>query len=452
MLRKVTDVHKPSRSLREALAYALTSSFSAGAMNFVAVIYYMSNVRRESWGIFLTLMSVFALFQRILSVFDESIGRFVPVERNVVRYRLIGSVFLIKSVIAIPFIVLIIAMERHVNTLLHIENASLFYALYYLIALRCFVDSFQSAARETCQGFLLYNGTLVINIVIAFLNLLGVFIIVRYFDGNIVYYAMLSILQSCVTLSLMAFLLRRYSSRMMRYVAIYLPRCGIKAAFRNIIPSYTMPVGMAAAVSWLKSHAPNLVLGAGVGVEAVAIFDIVRRPFDFFHNFFGNLIKRLYPAIFARAARYGEKEAMYKKIFLYGLLARLLFLMVFIAIRDYYLEWMKIGDMDLAVFVFGVFGVDFLGQYLLTYLTLAVAAGKNTNGILISAVVRNVMSSVLLAVFFMLYEEKGIAISLLVSTVITIPIMWRHVVSDMPIRWIKVAYSLFALVAVAVSV
>ncbi len=440
-------------SIKSSVFPLLKTSVFAGGLNLVSLLYFIANTSKESYGLFVTLLSFFSIFQQFISGYDESLLRFLPGEVEKKRYTLIGNIILIKFVLAVSVIICLLFVGTEIYKILKITNIEYdtFYYLFLILNVKLMVLVFHGTFEKTILSFKLYNSFLIINGCVASINLMGTYIVVQIFNCQIIYYAILNLITITISMVFGFLCIQHHNNRILFKIINQMNFTNFYLDYSNFIKKYSVPLNIVSLFSLAKNHGLNLILARFAGVELVGILSVIRVSFDFLHNFFSNTLNKLYPVIFNKIEKINDLKLtkFYIKLYIIIISIRLLIIGCLFCLGKFILNMLGIHDNNLALYMFYIYGIEFFCQHFLTYLNLCIAAGKSTHGIMLGSIVRSMVGSILMIGMYALYDVRGLMISFPIATLISIPIMWRHVNGAVPVILLKQSYYLTVLIASA---
>lgn len=416
----MTYISKKTQSLSESLQYLLKTSLFAGLLNIFSLLYFIKSSNNEDYGLYILLLSIYALPQVIISGLDESILRFLDEKNTINKRHLIMCTLGFKYLITLPILLIIILNYEFIKYFFNIANSS-YTILIIILCIRFTMIPLQNTIDTAILATRRYQFLYIKNILGAVANTIGTILIVEILNSEIIMYATLNTLLIIVSILFILYNINKQSSVLKKINLSNFNLSIIRQEYNNTFKSYSIPLNAVSMLSYIKNHAPNFFLAKYGTLEMITFFNIIKLPFDFIHNYIGNILKKMIP-ILLRKLNYhtidGENYARY--LLIYGFFTRIILSLILTTFKDHYLMIMNVEESNLVNFIFIILLIDFILQFFMTYLILDISLGKSTQPILIGSIFRFLSLIFLMFVLNYLYGLYALFLAYPLSTIISI--------------------------------
>ena len=373
-----------NKTIKVIIKKIISTSLVAGSLNFLSNILFLRHVDKYEYGLYIILIGVFALSNRLTLSVDNSVLRF---QRNKWPEE---SYFLITSFLIKLFIYILVSLISYstINTfpeLLNLDKNDLFKKIIFFTIIFSCLDGVNSFLLNSARAKLKYSLIFKTNTITSFLFMVMILIITYIFNADIIFYiwatcivALIQILSYGSTISLA----KTKKIKKLLYLQYY---------FKNYFKKYTLPLTGNHFFAYLsKDHGPNIILGSFFGPEKIAALSIVRYIFDFFHNNVGNFMQKLIPVY--HNFKNTLDTSILKKIFFLGNFFYLIIGFTVIFFKDFYLPFFKLEVNLFYSLILTILTLEFIFKFSNLYLTYSILLSKDTFALLIASIIRTIVT------------------------------------------------------------
>ena len=373
------------KPIKTIIKNIISTSLIAGGLNFLSAILFFRYVNKYEYGLYIILLGIFALSNRLTLSIDNTVLRFQRKNWQDERHFFITS-FLIKLFI---FILVSLISYNTINTLpdlINLDKNDQFKSIIFFTLVFSCLDGINSFLLNSARAKLKYYLIFKTNTITSFLYMIMTLTIILIFDADIIFFiyanCIVTIIQILCYGSLIS-LTKSNKKKLSLYLQYY---------FKNYFKKYTLPLTGNHFMGYLsKDHGPNIILGSFFGPEKIATLSIIRYVFDFFHNNFGNFINKLVP-LYHNFNKKKNTTILFKKIFFLGNFFYLIIGFTVICLKDIYLPFLKLEINSFYSFILIILALEFIFKFSNLYLTYSILLSKDTFGLLIANTIRAVVT------------------------------------------------------------
>lgn len=424
---------------KSAIKNIFKTSIFAGGITFLVNLFFLANVNKPDYGIYLIIIGLFAFSSRLLQGVDDVIIRFFNEKKNKQQNSFFITSLIIKIFLTfVAGIIVIIFFSDYINSFQLSINI---YSLKYFILI-IFIFSFILCIKQLflCLMYscLEYDKIYSINLFTSVINAFLIIVLVSKYQSNIIYFIWINITITSFQLVYYFFTFSKIQIQKSKNVSFskYL-----KYYFKEYYVKYGLPISISHGLGYFnKDHGPNVFIGTFFGPEILAIISICKTVFEFIHNFVSNVLRKLYPVYFHYNSINAIKNKIFKNIFLAGNLIYILIGLLLLASYHSYFNYMNIENNGLNFLIYLIFAFEFIFKFTPSYLGISIPTSKDTRGVLYSNFFRSLIS--LIFIFIGIFLEN-VLISLAGITfgiIISIPLLLRYCPKNFKIKEIKVFF------------
>jgi O-antigen/teichoic acid export membrane protein len=187
------------------------------------------------------------------------------------------------------------------------------------------------------------------------------------------------------------------------------------SVIKQYIFPYSVPLTLSSLLTYVKNHLPILILGKEFSLGEVAIFSILKTLFKSMHSISGSFID---PMMAKFLELKNNTKTFTKKInaIFYGTFAlRFFSFLVFIFLMKYFFLIYKIENNEISQFIYYVLGIEYVIAGMILSYGVILKLEKSTIKILIASIVRFVIEALLIFFLLIEYGIMAAAVILLVA-------------------------------------
>ncbi len=406
------------------MAYAvLRNKLFSSAIMFISSIILIRALPKEDYGLYILALAFFAFFELLLSGSDASLIRFIPTSGKQEQHRLIGTVLAIKSFITIFILILLFFTYSLSIDLLNISEKNLeTYTILYIIISVGFIFKYIITTTTTIiNSFMLYDVLFKLTIISSISSLI-VAILVSFFELNIWQYLLISTIFAFIYSLLSVYMLYIQNKISYKILIKTINISTIKDIFKNRISSYSLPLFGVSMLSYIKNYLPTYLFGTMVSLETLAVYSIFKKITDFLHKGYAGFIQSLYPKLFKMMH---SKNKAIDKLFWIGFGLRVLVFLALYFSYDLILSIYTIKETEYDYLIFVILISSFLIVYYATIFNLIIMNDKTTNTIFKASLLRATLMIIVPILFYVLFGNLGLIVSILVSDYIMVLIIMK---------------------------
>ncbi len=404
-------------SLLKTIVHLLSVNGVSHLILFLISIVIFRTVDKSFYGLYVIMLSLFAIVELLMAGFNDSIIRFlkdkIPLvdKQNIVLFVLYYKYFLIflfVSIVSIArqygFFEFLIGNYDEVS---NVVDSFLLVAILNGI-FSTFIGVNNCILNSQHQYKLTANISLARNAVY-----LLVVIALSFYTQNYLYYLYSSIVVSIVVL---IFLSVKITSNFNEFSIFNLIKSKFSANIgkKYIIP-YATPLTASSLLTYVKNHLPIIILGKEFSLGEVAVFSILKTFFKALHSVSGSFIDPMMSK-FLELRHHAEDFAVKMNSIFFGtfFLRLSLFAILSLLIQYFFLIY-KIESTEINKFIFYVLGLEYVIAGMILSYGIVLRLDKTTNKILISSIVRFVVELTLIYLILLEYGIMAAALILLVA-------------------------------------
>jgi O-antigen/teichoic acid export membrane protein len=384
---------------------------------FLISIVIFRTVDKSHYGLYVVIVSLFAVIDLLLAGLNDSIVRFLNdkislnEKQNIVLLILCYRYFLIFMFVAVIYIArqsgffeFLIDNYSEVSDILDsfLIVAILNGVIGTIIGINTSVLNSQKYYKLNA------NLGLIRNVIYLLIVLLLSFYSEDYLD-----YLHSSILLSLILLLYLSIKIHKecYAFSLGNLIRTKLNLSVVK---QYIFP-YSVPLTLSSLLTYVKNHLPILILGKEFSLGEVAVFSILKTLFKSMHSVSGSFID---PMMAKFLELKNNTKTFTKKInaIFYGTFAlRFFSLLAFIVLMKYFFIIYKIENNEINQFIFYVLGIEYVVAGMILSYGVILKLEKSTIKILIASIVRFAIEVLLIYFLLIEYGIMAAAVILLVA-------------------------------------
>ncbi len=424
------------------------NSISYFVLLLISIVIFRT-VDKSHYGLYVMMLSLFAIIELLMAGFNDSIVRFLKDKitfkdkQNIVLFVLIYKYSLIFLFIAITYLArnygffeYLIGNYKEVSD---IVDSFLIIAILNGI-LSAFIGVNNCILNAHHKYHITANIGLARNIIYLF-----VVVVLSFYTQDYLYYLYSNIVLSLFLLLFLAVIIYRKFYEF-SFFSLVRAKFSIDTGKKYIFP-YSAPLTGSSLLTYVKNHLPTLILGKEFALEDVAVFSIIKTFFKALHSVSGSFIDPMMSKFLVMKNNTKEFSRNMNGIF-YGALALRVFAFIVLAsLAQFFFLIYKIEFNITNQFVFYVLGVEYVLAGMMLSYGIVLRLEKNTKKVLIASTIRFVIELLLIYLILWDYGIIGAAIILLLARYVETVISFGFVSKTETFKGTWFVLILFALVA-----
>lgn len=392
----------------------LSSNLINYGLLFITSAIIFRNVDKSDYGLYVILLSLFALAELFMGGYNQAIARFIkekiPLKdkQQIILYTfyykyLVLAVFLILSFIFVKYDLL----EFLINDFASVSNVVSNF--FYIVIVNSIVSIFVGISTTTLTSLFKYR----------FVNNLEILRNITYLVIvlNLVFYTNDYMIYLCVNTSLNILILVILSYKMYRefneYTIFSLLKLKLDISiYSRYLLSYATPLTMVSIITYVKNHLPIIILGKEFELENVAVFAIMKNFFKAMHSLIGSFVNSLT----SKFITFKENEKKFKlvmnSLYYSNLIIRTLIYIVLIMTIKYFFMIYKLDNMYINHLIFYILGFEFIIAGIMDNYGIVLNLGKSTKNLLYIGIIK--MTFELVLIYYLLFDYGVLAAALIV--------------------------------------
>ncbi len=404
-------------SITRSIAHLLGVNGMSYLILFLISIVIFRTVDKSYYGLYVVMLSLFAIVELLMAGFNDSIVRFlkdkIPLidKQNIVLFVLYYKYFLIFLFIAIVygakqygFFEFLIGNYDEVS---YIVDSFLLVAILNGL-LSVFIGVNNCILNAQHQYKLTANLSLVRNTVYLLIVTTLSFYTQDYLD-----YLYSSI---AVSVAMLMFLSIKISKDFSEFSipSLIRPKFNVDIGKKYIFP-YAIPLTGSSLLTYAKNHLPILILGKEFALEDVAVFSILKTFFKALHSVSGSFIDPMMSKFLELKNNAKDFSKKINKIFYGTFILRLFSFVVLSLLIQYFFLIYKIEDNEINQFIFYVLGLEYVIAGMILGYGIVLRLDKTTNKVLTASIARFVVELTLIYLILLDYGIMAAALILLIA-------------------------------------
>ncbi|MBT5399887.1 hypothetical protein HOL24_05030 [bacterium] len=393
-----------------------TNGFSYLLLLLTSIVIFRA-VDKSFYGLYVIMLSLFAIVELLMAGFNDSIVRFlkdkIPLidKQNIVLFVLYYKYFFIFLFIATVygakqygFFEFLIGNYDEVS---YIVDSFLLVAILNGL-LSVFIGVNNCILNAQHQYKLTANLSLVRNTVYLLIVTTLSFYTQDYLD-----YLYSSI---AVSVAMLMFLSIKISKDFSEFSipSLIRPKFNVDIGKKYIFP-YAMPLTGSSLLTYAKNHLPILILGKEFALEDVAVFSILKTFFKALHSVSGSFIDPMMSKFLELKNNAKDFSRKINKIFYGTFILRLFSFIVLSLLMQYFFLIYKIEDNEINQFIFYVLGLEYVIAGMILGYGIVLRLDKTTNKVLTASIARFVVELTLIYLILLDYGIMAAALILLIA-------------------------------------
>ena len=384
---------------------------------FLISIVIFRTVDKSFYGLYVIMLSLFAIVELLMAGFNDSIVRFlkdkIPLvdKQNIVLFVLYYKYFLIFS-----FITIVYFAKQYGFFEFLIGNYSEVADVVDSFLLVAILNGIFSAfiGVNNCILNSQYQYKLTANITF-FRNLIYLLIVVAlsFYSQDYLDYLYSSIAVSIVLLMYLSIKINKDFSEF-SIPSLIRAKFSVDIGKKYIFP-YAAPLTGSSLLTYVKNHLPTLILGKEFDLEDVAVFSILKTFFKALHSVSGSFIDPMMSKFLELKSNVKDFSTKMNAIFYGAFFLRLSLFVALSLLVQYFFLIYKIESNAINQFIFYVLGLEYVIAGMILCYGIILRLDKTTNKVLIASIVRFVVEITLIYLILMDYGIVAASLILLIA-------------------------------------
>ena len=384
---------------------------------FLISIVIFRTVDKSFYGLYVIMLSLFAIVELLMAGFNDSIVRFlkdkIPLvdKQNIVLFVLYYKYFLIFS-----FITIVYFAKQYGFFEFLIGNYSEVADVVDSFLLVAILNGIFSAfiGVNNCILNSQYQYKLTANITF-FRNLIYLLIVVAlsFYSQDYLDYLYSSIAVSIVLLMYLSIKINKDFSEF-SIPSLIRSKFSVDIGKKYIFP-YAAPLTGSSLLTYVKNHLPTLILGKEFSLEDVAVFSILKTFFKALHSVSGSFVDPMMSRFLELKNNVKDFSVKMNAIFFSTFFLRLLLFTVVSLLAQYFFSIYKIESSEINYLIFYILGLEYVIAGMILSYGIILRLDKTTNRVLISSIVRFIVEITLIYLILLDYGIIAAALILLVA-------------------------------------
>ena len=372
---------------------------------FITSIIIFRTVDKSSYGLYVLVISFFAISDLILSGVNESIVKLLKeYEGNNKAKQILKIAYQTKLLVIFFIFSLLITLVQYgiLIDFFNIEKTDevLFIYFIYIGFISNLIGGINGIISSILNSIMQYESTAKISFIKSFFYLILV-ISLTQFTNEYIFYLILNLILSFV---FMLFLVKKVLIfRPQLHRSLFKEKINISFVKREIMP-YFFPLQGVSLLSYIKNHIPVIFLGNYTSLEQVASFSIIKLFFKNIHTLASSFFYPMTSKFIELSSSKIVLRRTLEKIMYYSFGARFAILTLLIIFNNEFLSIYGINNDREIQLVSFIFGLEFLVSGVIHCFNVPLRLEKNTLTIFKIAFFRAVFELILI---FTLIEEFG---------------------------------------------
>jgi O-antigen/teichoic acid export membrane protein len=410
------NINSQNSTLR-SITYLLGVNGISYLILFLISIVIFRTVDKSYYGLYVIMLSLFAVVELLIAGFNDSIVRFlkdkIPLvdKQNIVLFVLYYKYFLIFSFISILFVAMQYGFfEFLIGNYGEVEDVVDSFLLVVILngILSAFIGVNNCILNAQLQYKLTANLSLVRNMVY-----LLIVVTLSFYTQDYLDYLYSSIAVSAVVLILLSIKINKDFSEFSIPSLIKL-NINFDIGKKYIFP-YAAPLTGSSLLTYVKNHLPILILGKEFALEDVAVFSILKTFFKALHSVSGSFFDPMMSKFLELKNNSKDFSRKMNAIFYGTFFLRLFsFVLLSLLVQFFFLIY-RIEDNEINQFIFYVLGLEYVIAGMILSYGIVLRLDKTTKKVLIASIVRFIVELALIYLILLEYGIMAAALILLIA-------------------------------------
>lgn len=417
MYRSILINLRDKNSFSRILIYLFSSSIINYAILFLISILIFKNVDKSDYGLYVVLMSIFAILELFMGGYNQSIARYlkekIPQED---KQQIILYIFYYKYLLLIIFLLILFILNYFgffpyiINNYSSIEDNIHNYIV--IAILNSIVSIMLGLSTVILTSLYYYRFVNFFNILKNLTYLICVLCLIFITNEYLIFLYT----NFFISLILLTILSLKIIKEHKEYSFLGLIKIKFEiSVYKKYLHSYATPLTMTSLLTYVKNHLPIIILGKDFELEDVAVFSILKNFFKALHTLTGSFIGAL-NSRFVEMRNNKKKFQIVINAIYYGTLIMRIFIygMVILFIKYLFMIY-NLDDNYINKLLVSILGIEFIIAGMMSIYGTLISLKTNTKQLVYISVGRFFLECILIYLILFEYGILGAALILLLS-------------------------------------
>ena len=374
-------------------------------------------VDKSFYGLYVVMLSLFAIVELLMAGFNDSIVRFLKDKIPLIeKQSIVLFVLYYKYILIFLFIAVVYSAKQYGFFEFLIGNyseiADVVDSFLLVAILNGIFSAFIGVNNCILNAQHQYKWTANLGFLRNLVYLLIV-IVLSFYTQDYLYYLYSSIALSVVILMFLSIKINKDFSEF-SIPSLMRSKFSIDIGKKYIFP-YATPLTGSSLLTYVKNHLPTLILGKEFALEDVAIFSILKTFFKALHSVSGSFIDPMMAKFLELKNNIQDFSIKMNAIFYGTFFLRLFSFTVLSLLMQYFFLIYKIENNEINRFIFYILGIEYVVAGMILSYGIILRLDKTTDKVLIASIVRFIVELTLIYLILLDYGIMAAALILLVA-------------------------------------
>jgi len=374
-------------------------------------------VDKSYYGLYVVMLSLFAVVELLMAGFNDSIVRFLKDKISLVeKQRIVLFVLCYKYILIFLFITVVYSAKEYGFFEFLIGNysevADVVDSFLLVAILNGIFSAFIGVNNCILNAQNQYKWTANLGLLRNLVYLLIV-VVLSFYTQDYLDYLYSSIVVSVVILMFLSIKINKDFSEF-SIPSLMRLKFSVDIGKKYIFP-YATPLTGSSLLTYVKNHLPTLILGKEFALEDVAIFSILKTFFKALHSVTGSFIDPMMAKFLELKNNIQDFSIKMNAIFYGTFFLRLFSFTVLSLLMQYFFLIYKIEDNEINRFIFYILGIEHVVAGMTLSYGIVLRLDKTTSKVLIASIVRFIVELTLIYLILLDYGIMAAALILLVA-------------------------------------
>ena len=404
-------------SFSRILIYLFSNSIINYAILFLISILIFRNVDKSDYGLYIVLMSIFAMLELFMGGYNQSIARYLKEKISQEdKQQIILYAFYYKYLLLIIFLLILFILNYSgfspyiINNYTSIQDSIHNYIV--IAALNTIVSIMLGISTVVLTSLYHYRFVTFLSILKNLIYLLCVVGLI-FFTNEYLIYLYVNLL---VTIVLLVILSLKIIKEHKEYSFLCLIQIRFKLSiYKKYLHSYATPLTMTSLLTYVKNHLPIIILGKEFELETVAVFSILKNFFKALHTLAGSFIGSLTSKFVEMKNDQNKFKKVLNSIYYGTLIVRIFIYIIMIVFIEYLFIIYNLENSYINKLLVFILGIEFIVAGMMTVYGTLLSLKTDTKKLFYTSLGRFFLECILIYFFLFEYGILGAALILLLS-------------------------------------
>lgn len=424
-------------SLSRIIIYLLSRGILTYMILFVTSILIFRNVDKSDYGLYVVLMSLFAIVELFMGGYNQAIARYLKEDIPLIdKQQIILYTFYYKYILLVVFLSILFILKNYgllkylINNYKSVESIiNYFLEITVLNSIILVMIGISSTILTSLYQYRFVTTMSIIR------NLSYLFVVVGliFITDDYLIYLYSSFLLSIILLMIYAY---KIISLFPEYSILTLIKIKLDfSIYKRYLMTYASPLTAVSLLTYAKNQLPIIILGKEFELADVAIFSIIKKLFKALHSLIGSFLGSL-TSKFVTIQKDKNKFIKVMNILYYGtFIIRVSIYLVMILMLKYFFIIYKLDDNITNRLVFYILGLEFVVAGIMNSFGVLLTLKTTTKYILYISIGRFIVEISLIYLLLLHYGILGAALILLLSRFFETTLSYAIIKKDKVIKF-----------------